>query len=121
MTTLVIPGVNDSEDELRQIAEFIRSVGPEVPWHVSQFYPAYKMLDLPSAARTLHRAARIGRAAGLHYVYEDVGLGRRDDTLSSLQHAPRRALRVPRAPGAGSWVLLSGRRHEGVAPLTHGA
>jgi len=71
VTTLVIPGVNDSEDELRRIAEFVRSVGPEVPWHVSQFYPAYKMLDLPSTPlETLHRAARIGRAAGLRYVYE---------------------------------------------------
>jgi pyruvate formate lyase activating enzyme len=71
VTTLVIPGVNDSDGELRGIAEFVRSVGPEVPWHVSQFYPAYKMLDLPATPLgTLHRAARIGRAAGLRHVYE---------------------------------------------------
>ncbi|HSF29288.1 MAG TPA: radical SAM protein [Candidatus Tectomicrobia bacterium] len=45
VTTLIIPGVNDSDEELRQIAAFVQSVGPDVPWHVTQFYPAYKMLD----------------------------------------------------------------------------
>ena len=71
VTTLVIPGVNDSDEELRGIAEFLRSVGPEVPWHVSQFYPAYKMTDRPpTPVTTLRRALEIGRAAGLRYVYE---------------------------------------------------
>ncbi len=71
VTTLVIPGVNDSEAELRGIAEFVRSVGPEVPWHVSQFYPAYKMLDRPvTPEATLRRAVAIGKATGLRYVYE---------------------------------------------------
>lgn len=71
VTTLVIPGVNDSDEELRDIAGFVRSVGEEVPWHVSQFYPAWKMRDLPvTPAETLERAARIGREAGLRYVYE---------------------------------------------------
>lgn len=71
VTTLVIPGLNDSEEELRQIAEFIRSVGPEVPWHVSQFYPAYRMLDRArTPLATLRRAREIGIEAGLRYVYE---------------------------------------------------
>ena len=71
VTTLVIPDVNDSDQELRQIAEFIRSVGPEVPWHVSQFYPTYKMIDRPETpVDTLRRARDIGLNAGLHYVYE---------------------------------------------------
>lgn len=71
VTTLVIPGVNDSEQELRDIAEFIASVGPEVPWHVSRFYPAYKMLSRQvTPIATLRRAAEIGRLAGLRYVYE---------------------------------------------------
>lgn len=71
VTTLVIPGINDSDEELRGIAEFIASVGPEVPWHVSQFYPAYRMLDRPATpVGTLRRAAEIGRQAGLRYVYE---------------------------------------------------
>ena len=71
VTTLVIPGINDSEDELRRIAEFVASVGREVPWHVSQFYPAWKMLDRPvTPVETLRRAADLGREAGLRYVYE---------------------------------------------------
>ncbi len=71
VTTLVIPGINDSNQELRQIAEFIRSVGPEVPWHVSQFYPTYKMVDRPETpVETLRRAREIGISAGLQYVYE---------------------------------------------------
>ena len=71
VTTLVIPGINDSDWELRQIAEFVRSVGAEVPWHVSQFYPAYKMVDRPETPiETLRRAREIGLGAGLQYVYE---------------------------------------------------
>lgn len=71
VTTLVIPGVNDSDEELQQIAEFMRSVGAEVPWHVSQFYPTYKMVDRPeTSVATLHRAREIGLHAGLQYVYE---------------------------------------------------
>ena len=71
VTTLVIPGVNDSDEELKAIAEFVYSVGVEVPWHVSQFYPAHKMLDRPvTPLETLRRAGDIGRAAGLRYVYE---------------------------------------------------
>ncbi len=71
VTTLVIPGVNVSEDELRAIAEFVYSVGPEVPWHVSQFYPAYKLWEVsPTPLKTLRRASEIGRAVGLRYVYE---------------------------------------------------
>jgi pyruvate formate lyase activating enzyme len=71
VTTLVIPGLNDSEQELHGIAEFVRSVGAEVPWHISQFYPAYKMENYPvTPLDTLHRAAKIGRDCGLRYVYE---------------------------------------------------
>ena len=71
VTTLIIPGVNDSDDELRQIAAFVQSVGPDVPWHVTQFYPAYKMLDRPpTPVATLRHARDIGFEAGLQYVYE---------------------------------------------------
>jgi pyruvate formate lyase activating enzyme len=71
VTTLVIPGLNDSDEELGSIAGFLCSVGPEVPWHVSQFYPAWRMLDRPvTPVETLRRAAEIGRRAGLRYVYE---------------------------------------------------
>jgi pyruvate formate lyase activating enzyme len=71
VTTLVIPGVNDSDEELNAIAEFVHSVAAEVPWHISQFYPAHKMLDRPvTPVETLRRAGEIGRSAGLRYVYE---------------------------------------------------
>jgi pyruvate formate lyase activating enzyme len=71
VTTLIIPGLNDGEQELRDIACFVKSVGPEIPWHVSQFYPAYKLLDRPpTPAATLRRAREIGMEEGLRYVYE---------------------------------------------------
>ena len=71
VTTLVIPGHNDSESELRQIAEFICSVGKDIPWHVTQFYPTYRLLDRAATpVKTLRRAREIGYAAGLQYVYE---------------------------------------------------
>ncbi len=71
ITTLIIPGINDSAYELRQIAEFIRSVGPEIPWHVSRFYPKYRLIDKPQTpVDTLRMAREIGFEAGLRYVYE---------------------------------------------------
>ena len=70
ITTLVIPTLNDSDQEFEEIAQFIVSLGPEVPWHISAFYPNYKMLDLPrTTASTLHRAREIGIKTGLRYVY----------------------------------------------------
>lgn len=70
VTTLLIPGLNDGEAELQDIASFIFSLGPETPWHVSRFQPRYKMSRhavTPVAA--IRRAVEIGRACGLKYVY----------------------------------------------------
>jgi pyruvate formate lyase activating enzyme len=70
ITTLLIPGLNDSDDELKDIAAFITSLGPETPWHISRFYPQFKMLERPpTPLAALHRACQIGKAAGLKYVY----------------------------------------------------
>ena len=71
VTTLVIPGVNDDPQELQEIAEFIATeLGTDTPWHVSRFYPQYKLQQTPpTPPDTLHRAGEIGRAAGLNYVY----------------------------------------------------
>ena len=81
VTTLVIPGVNDSEQELQDIAGFVRSVGEEVPWHVSKFYPAWKMTDTPvTPVESLRRAVEIGHEAGLHYVYEGNVPGERGES-----------------------------------------
>ena len=72
VTTLVIPTWNDSEEALKQIADFIaQELGVGMPWHVSRFYPHYKLRDLPpTPVSTLHRAREIGLEAGLRYVYE---------------------------------------------------
>jgi len=83
ITTLIIPGLNDSEDELRSIASFIREeLGPDVPWHVSRFYPMYMLLDLPQTPlETIRKARRIGLEVGLHYVYEGNVPGEGEDTI----------------------------------------
>lgn len=71
ITTLIISEINDSESELRKIAEFIVSIGPEIPWHVSRFYPGYRLIEKPPTPVEILRMARnIGLEAGLRYVYE---------------------------------------------------
>ena len=71
ITTLIIPSLNDSEEELRKIAEFIKDLGTDTPWHITQFHPTYKLIDLPrTPVNTLRRAREIGLEAGLRYVYE---------------------------------------------------
>lgn len=72
ITTLIIPGLNDSESELQGIAAFIAdNLGVDTPWHVSQFYPTYKLTDRPrTPVNTLRMARDIGLAAGLRYIYE---------------------------------------------------
>ncbi|HET6515480.1 MAG TPA: AmmeMemoRadiSam system radical SAM enzyme [Thermodesulfovibrionales bacterium] len=71
VTTLIIPGHNDSEGFFEWIAEFIRSIDRAMPWHVTQFYPTYKLQDQPrTPVKTLRRAREIGLKAGLKYVYE---------------------------------------------------
>jgi len=71
VTTLIVPDENDSEDELKKLADFIvTKAGPDVPWHISRFHPQYKYLDsVPTPISTLERAYQIGKSAGLHYVY----------------------------------------------------
>ena len=70
VTTLVIPGKNDSEKELTEIASFLAGVDPVIPWHVSGFYPSYKMSDVPpTGSKILARARQIGLEQGLQYVY----------------------------------------------------
>ena len=71
VTTLVIPGWNDSPEELRDIARFIKGIDPAMPWHVTAFYPTYQMTDRPpTPAATLRQAREIGLEEGLRYVYE---------------------------------------------------
>jgi pyruvate formate lyase activating enzyme len=70
IVTLVIPGFNDSDQELTGLAEFLVSVSPNIPWHVTAFHKDYKMTDPDDTGpETLTRAAQIGRKAGLRYIY----------------------------------------------------
>jgi pyruvate formate lyase activating enzyme len=71
ITTLLVPGENDSEEELKKLADFlVTKAGADVPWHISRFYPQYKFMDSePTPMETLERAYEIGKSAGLHYVY----------------------------------------------------
>ncbi len=70
IVTLTIQGFNDSDEELTQLAEFLVSVSPDIPWHVTAFHKDYKMQDPENTSpATLLRAAEIGRRAGLRYIY----------------------------------------------------
>lgn len=70
IVTLTIPGFNDSDDELRAVAKFLAGVSRDIPWHVTAFHQDYKMLENDSTpVKTLLRAAQIGEAEGLRYVY----------------------------------------------------
>ncbi len=70
VTTLLIPGLNDSEEELQQIADFLVSLSPDIPWHVTGFYPCFKLTDRPpTSTASIEQARQIGLAAGLHWVY----------------------------------------------------
>jgi len=70
-TTLLLPNENDSDDELKRLADFlVTKAGPDFPWHISRFYPQYKFIDsVPTPPKSLQRAYEIGKQAGLHYVY----------------------------------------------------
>jgi pyruvate formate lyase activating enzyme len=70
IVTLVIPGFNDSDDELQRLTEFIASVSTDTPWHATAFHKDYKMTDPDNtSAEILMRAGEIGRKSGLRYVY----------------------------------------------------
>jgi pyruvate formate lyase activating enzyme len=70
VVTLLIPGFNDSDDELRRLTAFLAGVSPDIPWHVTAFHQDYKMASLADTRpEDLSRAAAVGRDAGLRYVY----------------------------------------------------
>lgn len=81
VTTLVIPGRNDSDEELGWIAQFLAGISPDLPWHVSRFVPSYLVYDVPpTPVATLRRAREIGREAGLRFVYLGNVPGEGEDT-----------------------------------------
>jgi len=81
VTTLVVPGLNDSDEELRNIAHFLVETDPDIPWHISRFHPDYEYLDArPTPISTLKKAREIGRSAGLRYIYLGNVWGEGEDT-----------------------------------------
>jgi pyruvate formate lyase activating enzyme len=94
VVTLVVPGFNDEPEELADIAGFLASVSPDIPWHVTAFHEDYKMTAPPrTTAATLHRAAEIGIEKGLHFVYAGNLPGQTDH------------LEDTRCPGCGTTVI----------------
>lgn len=82
VTTLVVPTLNDSEDELQKIAKFIASISRDIPWHISRFYPQYKVDTLsPTPIEKLNMAYELGKSAGLKYVYLGNVPGQGEDTV----------------------------------------
>ncbi len=85
VTTLIIPGINDSEEELGGIAKFIFSVDKDIPWHVSRFHPDYKFTGYPTTPEeTLKKAQSLGEGIGLKFVYAGNVYGWGNDTLCPL-------------------------------------
>jgi pyruvate formate lyase activating enzyme len=82
ITTLVIPGQNDSKKELTQIARFIRDLDPNTPWHISRFHPDYKYTESDATSlESLRLAHSIGMNEGLHYIYIGNVLGESEGTI----------------------------------------
>jgi pyruvate formate lyase activating enzyme len=70
VTTLLIPGLNDSEEDLKGISRFLADLSPDIPWHISRFHPTYRLLDIPpTPAESIRKARDLGYEAGLRYVY----------------------------------------------------
>ena len=85
IVTLTIPGYNDSDKELAQMAEFIAGVSVDIPWHVTAFHPDYRMNDVErTSANTLLRARQLGKDAGLRYIYSGNLPGQVGDTENTF-------------------------------------
>ncbi len=83
IVTLIVPGFNDGEEELRQMAEFLAGIRRDIPWHVTAFHPDYQMTGpRPTHPEDLERACEAGRQAGLHHVYA----GNRPGRVAGLEH-----------------------------------
>lgn len=83
--TLLVPGYNTSDDDIRQLSQWVYDLSPEIPLHFIAFYPAHKMVDTPSTSlETLVRARKIALDIGLHYVYT----GNRQDSETESSYCP---------------------------------
>ncbi|MFK5926214.1 MAG: AmmeMemoRadiSam system radical SAM enzyme [Desulfuromusa sp.] len=113
ITTLWIPGKNDSDEEIRNIAKFIAELNPAIPWHLSAFYPTYKMLDVPpTPASTLSRAYKIGQEEGLKYLY----VGNIDDKDHESTYCSKCGKRVVDRQGHIGQYVTNELDENGVCP-----
>lgn len=93
VVTLLVPGFNDSNDELWEMARFLRGVSPAIPWHITAFHRDYHMQEADNTpATSLMRAAEIGSEAGLRYVYAGNLPGRVDEYETTFCHHCRTGL-----------------------------
>ena len=84
ITTLIVPGLNDSDDEIAAIARFIAGVDPDIPWHISRFHPDYEYADVPATpVPTLEKALALGKREGLRFIYVGNVAGGSEDTICS--------------------------------------
>ncbi len=112
LVTLIVPGFNDSDEELTRMAGFIADLSPDIPWHVTAFHPDYRMQDKGNTpAATLLRAWHIGKAAGLHYVYPGNLPGQVADTENT--HCPHCAAVVVQRRG---FTVMADRLRDGACP-----
>ena len=102
ITTLIIPTLNDSTQELKQIANFIANISKDIPWHISAFHPDYKLKNIPRTPfKTLKKAYDIAKEAGLNYVFS----GNVDNNDTSSTYCPGCGFKVIDRNGyLGEWV-----------------
>lgn len=113
VVTLVIPGFNDSVDELWKMSEFLTSVSADIPWHVTAYHPDYLMNDAPpTPAATLQRAAEVGEEAGLHFVYA----GNLPGKVGSLEDTYCPKCRTRLVQRRGYWIRGIAVTSEGKCP-----
>ena len=113
VTTLLIPGKNDSDEEIRNIAKFIAQLDTSIPWHLSAFYPAYKMLDVPNTPEsTLLRAYKIGEEEGLKHLY----IGNIDNERYESTYCPGCKKRVIDRSGNIGQFVINDLDENGICP-----
>jgi len=117
LVTLVVPGLNDDEEQLREMAAFIASVSPDIPWHVTAFHPDYRMTDRGATSQAaLDRAYRAGIDHGLHFVYPGNRPGQFGDRENT--HCPKcGAVAIQRR----GFLVLDNRMRGGDCPDCGGA
>ena len=116
IVTLIIPGFNDSDEELRRLTDFVASVSPDIPWHVTAFHKDYRMTDPGNTSpETLFRAAEIGKQAGLRFIYA----GNLPGQVGDLENTRCPACGELLVERCGYYILSYRLTPEGACPQCH--